>query len=157
MNSISLTPPPPHARLSAPRCPHSRHSHFMPSVLSPLGAFTESQRARALPKEARAALVEAVAASVTAKYEDMARELVSTVKKTESSLKRLKDRRGGAAGGAAGAGAEVSDTEKICKQLHLDAQEFARQLARFGVDAAQLPAFQRLWEAVVEGGEPISF
>lgn len=89
----------------------------------------------------------------------MARDLVSTVKKTESSLKRLKDRRGasGGAGGAGGAGAEVSDTEKICKQLHLDAQEYARQLAKFGVDAALLPAFQRLWEAVVDSGEPISF
>lgn len=37
----------------------------MPTVLSPLGVFTESQRAKALPAEARAALVQAVATVVT--------------------------------------------------------------------------------------------
>ena len=93
---------------------------------------------------------------------------MTTVRKTESSLKRLKDRRGAAgsssgsslaaaASAAAAGGAEVSDTDKICRQLALDAAEYARQLAHFGVDAAAMPAFASLWQAVAGEGEPMAF
>jgi hypothetical protein len=107
------------------------------------------------------------AAPPQTRYDDLARDLVTTVRKTESSLKRLKDRRGGAASagsstslasaGGSGGGAEVSDTDKICRQLALDAAEYARQLARFGVDAAALPAYASLWAGVATEGEPLAF
>ena len=56
----------------------------------------------------------------------------STVRKTESSLKRLKARQqqgeGSAAAGGAAAGAAASDTDKmIAQQLLLDVREFGRQ------------------------------
>lgn len=100
------------------------------------------------------------------RYCDLARDLVTTVRKTESSLKRLKDRRAGAAAGGAGApaasaaaggGSDMSDTDKICRQLALDAAEYGRQLRRFGVDAAALPPFTQLWHTVAGEGEPIAF
>jgi hypothetical protein len=51
----------------------------------------------------------------------------------------------------------VSDTDKICRQLALDAAEYARQLARFGVDAAAMPSFASLWQAVAAEGEAMAF
>lgn len=56
---------------------------------------------------------------------------MTTVRKTESSLKRLKGRKDGGGkdgkgdGKAAGA---ASDTDKICHQLLLDVQEYCRQV-----------------------------
>ena len=153
----------------------TRHSHFVPGVLAPLRAFLDASPP---PPEAKARLVAAVAEAVTvralvcgahmrfcllttlaqSRYDDLARDLVTTVRKTESSLKRLKDRRGGTGPApAAAAAADVSDTDKICRQLALDAAEYARQLARFGVDAAAMPSFASLWQAVAADGEPIAF
>jgi hypothetical protein len=141
----------------------TRHSHFVPGVTQPLRAFLDAPRQACLGAEARDRVASAVAALVTQRYEELARELVTTVRKTESSLKRLKDRRGaGGAPGAAGApqpgaaSSELSDTDKICRQLLLDAQEYGRQLSRFGVDAAQEPSFRALWEVVASDGEPLS-
>jgi len=154
----------------------TRHSHFVPGVLAPLRAFLDASPP---PPEAKARLVAAVAEAVTvryammrcvcvrfsdtcwfaqSRYDDLARDLVTTVRKTESSLKRLKDRRGGTGPApAAAAAADVSDTDKICRQLALDAAEYARQLARFGVDAAAMPSFASLWQAVAAEGEAMAF
>ena len=103
-------------------------------------------------------LVGLTACPAQSRYDDLARDLVTTVRKTESSLKRLKDRRGGTGPApAAAAAADVSDTDKICRQLALDAAEYARQLARFGVDAAAMPSFASLWQAVAAEGEAMAF
>jgi hypothetical protein len=142
------------ARSFACACTHVSRAHIARCCFS-----SSSSSARSAPQT---------------RYDDLARDLVTTVRKTESSLKRLKDRRGGgassiaaaggsstslaSAGGSGGAAAaEVSDTDKICRQLALDAAEFARQLARFGVDAATMPAFASLWQGVATEGEPLAF
>eukprot|EP00740_Mantoniella_antarctica_P010880 CAMPEP_0181385822 /NCGR_PEP_ID=MMETSP1106-20121128/22779_1 /TAXON_ID=81844 /ORGANISM="Mantoniella antarctica, Strain SL-175" /LENGTH=165 /DNA_ID=CAMNT_0023505937 /DNA_START=41 /DNA_END=534 /DNA_ORIENTATION=+ len=124
----------------------TRHSHFVPGILAPLRAFVGAERAKALTATSRLELTLAVSDGVSARYGDMAAELVTTVRKTEASLNRLKDRKagkagaGGNGGGGTGAGKEgdsggkVSDTDKICKQLHLDVCEYGAQLAKLGVD-----------------------
>lgn len=51
------------------------------------------------------------------------RDVLDQVRKTESSLKRLKGRKAGAADDPTKGGkAEISDTDKICHQLLLDVQ-----------------------------------
>ena len=57
-------------------------------------------------------------------------------------------------GGAADS--DMSDTDKICRQLVLDTQELGRQLAKFGVDATSLPPFKELWTVVAPEGEPLT-
>jgi hypothetical protein len=42
----------------------------------------------------------------------------------------------------------MSDSDKITLQLHLDVAEFGRQLERFGLEGASLPAYGRLLESV---------
>ncbi len=91
----------------------------------------------------------------------MAQDLLTTVRKTEDSLKRLKKGRAQKPGTAAEASTDqASDQEKICLQLFLDVQEYGRQLKTFGLDPMELLEFQGLWRAVappekdIDLGEP---
>ncbi len=134
--------------------PPTRHSHYASGILTPLQAALDGAAAapRApLPPALRVALAAAVFDSVNGRYRQLAEELLSSVRKTESSLKRLKKGRGpegAAAGDAAGAGAEMSDSEKICLQLYLDAKEHGQQAAKFGLDAESTGSFRALLAVV---------
>lgn len=93
--------------------------------------------------------------SVNTRYSNLAEELLTTVKKTELSLKRLKKTRPGEAAGsqegsgaAAAAGVGMSDSDKICLQLYLDVQEHGRQIAKFGLVADELESYRLLLAAV---------
>ncbi|PSC75738.1 conserved oligomeric Golgi complex subunit 2 [Micractinium conductrix] len=126
------------------RAQPSRPSHYVSMILAPLQAFLQTEAAAKLSGEARQQLATAVAAGVGARYLHLADDTLSTVRKTESSLKRLKARQQGGEGGAA------PDTDKmIALQLFLDVQEFGRQAKQAGVDAAQLESYQQLWRLVV--------
>jgi len=120
----------------------ARHSHFVPMILSPLQTFLDNERTRSLSKSSRQAIVTQVIEEVSETYAEMTTELVAAVKKTEASLNRLKDRQGKTS--SAGAG----DTDKICRQLYLDAKEYGVQLEKFGIVARESNAFSALWEAV---------
>ena len=141
----------------------TRHSHFVPGVTQPLRAILDGPRLSAtLGADGKRSFAHAVALVVTSRYEELARDLVTTVKKTESSLRRLRERRAAGAPGTAAvpaggaADSDMSDTDKICRQLVLDTQEFGRQLAKFGVDATSLPPFKELWTVVAPEGEPLT-
>ena len=123
----------------------ARHSHFVPIILSPLQTFLDNERTKSLSKSSRQAIVTQVIEEVSETYAEMTTELVATVKKTEASLNRLKDRQGKTS--SAGAG----DTDKICRQLYLDAKEYGVQLEKFGVVARESNAYSALWEAVAAG------
>eukprot|EP00878_Enallax_costatus_P035452 GHUV01039536.1.p1 GENE.GHUV01039536.1~~GHUV01039536.1.p1 ORF type:complete len:203 (-),score=70.56 GHUV01039536.1:182-790(-) len=88
--------------------------------------------------------------SVNTRYSSLAEELLTTVKKTESSLKRLKKSRPGetvgleAGGAAAGGAAGMSDSDKICLQLFLDVQEHGRQIVKFGLVPEELESYRQL-------------
>ena len=137
----------------------TRHSHFVPGVSAPIRAFVESPAARALTREARERLAAAAAERVSATYADMAGELVASVRKTEASLNRLKDRKATKAGatgsnpGGDDAG-KPTDTEKICKQLHLDVAEYAAGLASLGINPGESAAFRALWAVAAPEDAP---
>ncbi|KAI8467408.1 MAG: hypothetical protein J3K34DRAFT_481362 [Monoraphidium minutum] len=135
--------------------PPTRHSHYVSGVLAPLRQALDAPGAPArLPPPLRLALAAAVFDSVNGRYAQLAEELLASVRKTESSLKRLKKGRGpdgGAPPGEPGA-AEMSDSEKICLQLFLDAQEHGRQAERFGLAPAESASFAALLAAVAPGG-----
>lgn len=92
--------------------------------------------------------------NVNQRYSSLAEELLTTVKKTESSLKRLKKTRPGeaagtdAAAGPGAVGAGMSDSDKICLQLNLDVQEHGRQISKFGLVAEDLESYRQLLAAV---------
>eukprot|EP00198_Chlamydomonas_reinhardtii_P005891 XP_001695227.1 component of oligomeric golgi complex 2 [Chlamydomonas reinhardtii] len=110
------------------KAPPSRASHYVGGVLTPLRALLEAAPVRRLaPELQQALLVLPVAEGVCARYAALAEELLVSVRKTESSLKRLKKAK---AGGEEDAAAAVSDSDKITLQLHLDAAELGQQLGR---------------------------
>eukprot|EP00200_Dunaliella_tertiolecta_P002070 CAMPEP_0202343412 /NCGR_PEP_ID=MMETSP1126-20121109/3543_1 /ASSEMBLY_ACC=CAM_ASM_000457 /TAXON_ID=3047 /ORGANISM="Dunaliella tertiolecta, Strain CCMP1320" /LENGTH=1109 /DNA_ID=CAMNT_0048934475 /DNA_START=46 /DNA_END=3376 /DNA_ORIENTATION=- len=122
--------------------PPTRHSHYVTGVLGPLRAVLGHQISGPVAKRLAAAVVDAV----TVRYKELAVELLTTVRKTESSLKRLKKARPGETEGGEGGG--MSDSDKITLQLYLDVQEYGAQAAKFDLQPHLLPSFHALLEAV---------
>eukprot|EP00271_Cylindrocystis_brebissonii_P011692 TRINITY_DN29604_c0_g1_i1.p1 TRINITY_DN29604_c0_g1~~TRINITY_DN29604_c0_g1_i1.p1 ORF type:complete len:817 (-),score=155.92 TRINITY_DN29604_c0_g1_i1:242-2692(-) len=134
-----------------------RHSHYVVGVLQPLRAFMEGKRASQLSESARKELVSRAVERVTARYDEMARELVTMARKTEESLERMRQKRAprGAVSDTGGGAPHISDTDKITAQLFLDVQEYARQVAKFDVQAASIAGYVSLWQCVAPEGRQI--
>ncbi|KAF2311467.1 hypothetical protein GH714_024072 [Hevea brasiliensis] len=95
-----------------------------------------------LTKETRSELLLCAATEITGHYYELAAELVSVARKTESSLQRIRQgaqRRAGASLDVSDQ--SVSDTDKICMQLFLDIQEHGRNLIALGIEQ---PTFQHI-------------
>ena len=154
----------------------NKPSVFASGVLRPLFAFHETVRNshqgdrhdRNLSETARQDLVTLAVSGVCSLYKDAAADLLSSVKKTEASLNRLKDRkekgndvsesasRSGTAsdGNSTPQSGAPTDSEKIVRQVRLDLQAFAVGVGKMGVDLADNKEFAALW-AVAGEGEPI--
>ena len=114
-------------------------------VLAPLRQFLEAPGAmQQLPKQLKQQLAAAVVEAVNARYQALAEELLVTVRKTESSLKRLKKVRPG----EAEAPDAMSDSDKITLQLYLDVQEHGRQIEGFGVQLQGMGSYSSLLAVV---------
>ncbi|KAL6497181.1 Conserved oligomeric Golgi complex subunit 2 [Orobanche gracilis] len=113
-------------------------------------AFVEGERAATyLTREVRQELLQGAAFEITRRYYELASDLVSVARKTESSLQKIRlgaQRRAGASSDVSDH--NVSDTDKICMQLFLDIQEYGRNLASLGVDASNIPEYRSLWQCV---------
>ena len=139
----------------------TKPSHFANGVVEPLRRFAESGAVREASAPTRRALVDAAVAGVCAAYEKAAADLTVSVRKTEASLIRLKDRKGekglgssataSTAPGSASGGPGPTDAEKICRQVRLDAEAFGRAVARLGFDPEKSDAFAKLWDVCGEG------
>lgn len=112
----------------------TRPSPYVTSAMAPIISFSSMV-------DGNLVLLEGAAASVCNVYRAMITELIETVKKTESSLKRLKKQ------ASSDAVAKVTDTEKICLQLFLDVKEVGNQLKQAGLDPENFQAYIDLWEA----------
>ncbi|XWS30632.1 hypothetical protein CRYUN_Cryun23aG0002200 [Craigia yunnanensis] len=127
-----------------------RHSPYVAGVLRPLKTFLDGERVtKYLTNDARNNLLLGAATDITSRYYDLAADLVSVARKTESSLQRIRQgaqRRAGASSDVSDH--NVSDTDKICMQLFLDIQEYGRNLAALGVEAANITAYRSLWQCV---------
>ncbi|KAF5476570.1 hypothetical protein F2P56_003311 [Juglans regia] len=113
-------------------------------------ALLDGERATIyLTRETKNELLDGAATEITGRYYELAADLVSVARKTESSLQRIRQgaqRRAGASSDVSDH--NVSDTDKICMQLFLDIQEYGRNLSALGVDAANIPAYRSLWQCV---------
>uniref|UniRef100_A0A1D1YH47 Conserved oligomeric Golgi complex subunit 2 n=1 Tax=Anthurium amnicola TaxID=1678845 RepID=A0A1D1YH47_9ARAE len=129
--------------------PPVRHSPYVSGLLRPVKAFLDGERIVYLTTETRKQLLLSAAERITSRYYDLVAELVDTVRKTESSLQRIRQtaqRRGGTSSDASDN--SISNTDKLCMQYFLDIQEYGRNLAELGVAAADIPAYRSLWQCV---------
>ncbi|QCD81158.1 conserved oligomeric Golgi complex subunit 2 [Vigna unguiculata] len=127
-----------------------RHSPYVSGVLRPLKAFLDGERAtRYLASDSRSEILHSAATEITDRYYELAADLVSVARKTESSLQKIRQsaqRRAGASSDISDN--NVSDTDKICMQLFLDIQEYARNLSALGVEAVNIASYRSLWQCV---------
>lgn len=127
-----------------------KHSPYVAGVLRPLKVFLEGERAETyLEEDAKKKLLNEAAAEITRRYYELADELVTMARKTESSLQRIRQGAQRRTGGSSDVSDNnVTDTDKIRMQLFLDIQEYGRNLAALGVEAANIPAYRSLWQIV---------
>ncbi|XP_071696603.1 conserved oligomeric Golgi complex subunit 2-like [Rutidosis leptorrhynchoides] len=130
--------------------PPVRHSHYVSGVLRPLKVFLDGERAaKYLTADTKEKLTQGAAFKITGRYNEFAAGIVNTARKTETSLQRIRmgaQRRAGATSDVSDH--NVSETDRICMQLFLDIQEYGRNLAVLGVEAAKIPAYRSLWQLV---------
>ncbi|PON72169.1 COG complex component [Trema orientale] len=133
----------------------TRHSPYVSGVLRPLETFLRGERAtKYLTSEIKKELRDNAATEITSRYYDLAADLVSVARKTESSLQRIRQgaqRRAGASSDISEH--NVSDTDKICRQLFLDVKEYGSKLAELGVVPKDMSAYRSLWQYVAPPDE----
>ncbi|CAK8562890.1 unnamed protein product [Lathyrus sativus] len=127
-----------------------RHSPYVAGVLRPLKTFLDGERtSRYLASETKKEILLCAATEITDRYYELAADLVSVARKTESSLQKIRQsaqRRAGASSDISDN--NVSDTDKMCMQLFLDIQEYARNLSALGVEAVNIASYRSLWQCV---------
>ena len=96
----------------------------------------------------QAEVVKLSISNMTSKYYTAIDELLTSIKKTEESLLRLKQQRKAAAGqSSVGTGTkvnEITDENKIRTQIHLDAVEYGVQITSNGLALDDFPGYLRL-------------
>ncbi|KAF8762346.1 hypothetical protein HU200_009525 [Digitaria exilis] len=126
-----------------------RHSPYVSGILHPLKVFLEGERVKYLSEDDKTKLCRGSTDKITATYYDLVSEVVTVARKTESSLQRLRQGAQRRVGASADASDNIiSDTDKICMQLFLDIQEYARNLRAIGIDAREIDSYRALWQCV---------
>ncbi len=124
----------------------TRHSRFVPTILNAVQTFLDHEHAVMFSDAAKKEIVSQVVESVTSRYAELVSDLVANAKKTEASLnRRYREGKSSSAG--------VGNVEKICRQLQLDAKEYAVQMEKFGIAPKESVAYRALLDAVGAGSE----
>ncbi|RUS25433.1 hypothetical protein BC938DRAFT_472183, partial [Jimgerdemannia flammicorona] len=118
------------------RPPPRDHSPFVPAILRPFVAFVE-QNGEYLRERRIVEFATVVAEAVTTRYCAIVQEMLSALKRTEESLKRLKSRRGAQVVG--GGEKALSDEDKIRLQCLLDVSKFGSEERRLTVGGSTIP------------------
>uniref|UniRef100_A0A3Q3DKH5 Conserved oligomeric Golgi complex subunit 2 n=1 Tax=Hippocampus comes TaxID=109280 RepID=A0A3Q3DKH5_HIPCM len=137
-----------------------RASAYMDNALRPLHQLLSDSSGLVDAATARHWLT-ATLSECTQRYYETISEVLSSVRKMEESLKRLKQARKGAAaaaatntgGSAAPTNGGPSDDTKIRLQLALDVEYLAEQMERMGVEPADVSMLSSLLELVKEARE----
>ncbi|KAF1505067.1 Conserved oligomeric Golgi complex subunit 2, partial [Eudyptula minor novaehollandiae] len=93
--------------------------------------------------------LESALSESTQKYYETVSDVLSSVKKMEESLKRLKQARRTAASNPVGTNGGMSDDNKIRLQLALDVEYFGEQIRKMGVETSSIKSFSALTELVL--------
>ncbi|ESQ54830.1 hypothetical protein EUTSA_v10024490mg [Eutrema salsugineum] len=130
--------------------PPVRHSPYVVGILRPVKAFLEGDKAtHYLTEETREELLLGTVTEITRRYYELADEVVSVARKTESSLQQFRKKAQKRVGAASGVSDDyVSETDKMCMQLFLDTQEYGRNISALGLKPADIPVYCSLWRCV---------
>ncbi|KAI8784556.1 conserved oligomeric Golgi complex subunit 2 [Biomphalaria glabrata] len=119
----------------------SKPSTYLSSVLKPLTQFC-AEHSHALNEQQRVEFLTHVFATLSQHFSDVTAEVLTSTKKMEESLRRLKKARGGEKEKEKTGG--VSDSDKIRNQLIIDIKSFQNQMENLGVQPNHIEGYQRL-------------
>uniref|UniRef100_A0A669BX05 Conserved oligomeric Golgi complex subunit 2 n=1 Tax=Oreochromis niloticus TaxID=8128 RepID=A0A669BX05_ORENI len=130
-----------------------RASAYMDNALRPLHQLLTDSTGLVTPHTAQEWLRVALS-ECTQKYYETISEVLSSVRKMEESLKRLKQaRKGAAATTTAGANGGLTDDGKIRLQLALDVEYLGEQIQKMGLQPTDISMFSTLMDLVKEARE----
>ncbi|KAM9298723.1 conserved oligomeric Golgi complex subunit 2 isoform 3-T3 [Morus bassanus] len=92
----------------------------------------------------------------TQKYYETVSDVLSSVKKMEESLKRLKQARRTVTSNPVGTNGGMSDDNKIRLQLALDVEYFGEQIQKMGLETSSIKSFSALTELVLTAKDQAS-
>ncbi|XP_038617294.1 conserved oligomeric Golgi complex subunit 2 [Tachyglossus aculeatus] len=130
----------------------SRASPYVDGALKPFHQLQQDHQDTLPPALARQWLEEALSESAR-RYIETVSDVLSSVKKMEESLKRLKQARKAAAVTPAGSSGGMSDDDKIRLQLALDVEHFVEQVQGMGLQTNNIDGFSALIELAAAAKE----
>lgn len=130
-----------------------RASAYMENALHPLHQLLTDSTGLVTPSTAQEWL-RVTLCDCTQRYYETISEVLSSVKKMEESLKRLKQaRKGTTAAATTGANGGPTDDSKIRLQLALDVEYLGEQMGKMGLQPKDITMFSSLMELVKEARE----
>ncbi|KAA8583662.1 hypothetical protein FQN60_014870 [Etheostoma spectabile] len=130
-----------------------RASAYMDNALRPLHQLLTDSTGLVTPITAQEWLRVALS-DCTQRYYETISEVLSSVRKMEESLKRLKQaRKGASTTTTAGANSGPSDDSKIRLQLALDVEYLGEQIQKMGLQPSDISMFSTLMDLVREARE----
>uniref|UniRef100_A0A4W6DN46 Conserved oligomeric Golgi complex subunit 2 n=1 Tax=Lates calcarifer TaxID=8187 RepID=A0A4W6DN46_LATCA len=131
----------------------TRASAYMDNALRPLHQLLTDSTGLVTPSTAQEWLRIALS-DCTQRYYETISEVLSSVRKMEESLKRLKQaRKGATAATTAGANGGPTDDSKIRLQLALDVEYLGEQIQKMGLQPSEISMFSTLMDLVKEARE----
>uniref|UniRef100_S4RGI5 Component of oligomeric golgi complex 2 n=1 Tax=Petromyzon marinus TaxID=7757 RepID=S4RGI5_PETMA len=128
----------------------SRPSPYVENALRPLEQMLSEHTGAVEHARLHAWILDSLRKS-TERYHETVSDVLTSVRKMEESLKRLKQARKTGAGvtaAAATSGTGLTDDDKIRLQLYLDTQAFRQQIEKLGVEASEIPTLHSLIDTV---------
>ncbi|KAF0027089.1 hypothetical protein F2P81_019830 [Scophthalmus maximus] len=130
-----------------------RASAYMDNALRPLHQLLTDSKGMVNPSTAQEWLRVALS-DCTQRYYETISEVLSSVRKMEESLKRLKQaRKGATTTAAAGTNGGPTDDSKIRLQLALDVEYLGEQIQKMGLQPSDISMFSTLKDLVKEARE----
>uniref|UniRef100_A0A1I8ND49 Conserved oligomeric Golgi complex subunit 2 n=2 Tax=Musca domestica TaxID=7370 RepID=A0A1I8ND49_MUSDO len=131
----------------------TRCSTYVEQMLKPMKSFTDEYNDK-LDKATVHSILELVLNKITADYLEAVKEVLTSVQKTEESLRRLRSLKGNGQQPMPAAGGTMSDDDKIRLQLRVDVSSWTNELSKLGfmpTDVAQLMELNNVVEESIKG------
>lgn len=126
----------------------TRHSYYVPNILNSVADFINNHN-EYISESTRKEWMGQIFDTVTKKYVEMARDLLSTVAEQTQLLRKISQSNSQQQGDG------ISDIDKMSLQLYLDVEEYGRQLQKWDIDPTKFPPYVNLKE-IVQPGERLS-
>ncbi|KAI8144117.1 hypothetical protein BJV82DRAFT_77007 [Fennellomyces sp. T-0311] len=129
------------------RQPPTEPSNFIPKLFKPFTAFVEQNTAW-IDEEKAVAWGYLIADTVITRYTTAITDQLTSLRKIEDSLKRLKKGKKNSKAANSGPSGGMTDEDKIQLQILLDVRQLGLELAVMKIDSENFKPYKKLYEVV---------